>query len=114
MNQRLQAPLSELHESDAFARRHIGPSAPDEAHMLQAIGQPSRQALMDALVPPNIVQDRPMDLPPALTEAEALHELKTIAARNRVLKSFIQARQSGAVEETEPAKSEAEEKKEGK
>ena len=32
----------------------------------------------------------------------------------RVLKSFIQARQSGAVEETEPAKSEAEEKKEGK
>jgi len=89
MNQRLQAPLSELHESDAFARRHIGPSAPDEAHMLQAIGQPSRQALMDALVPPDIVQDRPMDLPPALSEAEALHELKTIAARNRVLKSFI-------------------------
>ena len=50
MNQRLQAPLSELHESDAFARRHIGPSAPDEAHMLRAIGQPSRQALMDALL----------------------------------------------------------------
>lgn len=89
MNQRLQAPLSELHESDAFARRHIGPSAPDEAHMLRAIGQPSRQALMDALVPTDIVQDRPMDLPPALSEAEALHELKTIAARNRVLKSFI-------------------------
>ncbi|MCH2242363.1 MAG: aminomethyl-transferring glycine dehydrogenase, partial [Aquabacterium sp.] len=32
---------------------------------------------------------RPMDLPPAATEAQALAELKAIASRNRVLRSFI-------------------------
>ena len=89
MNQRLQAPLSQLHESDAFACRHIGPSTPDEAHMLRTVGQPSRQALMAAIVPSNIVRQTPMDLPPAATEHEALQELKAMASRNRVLKSFI-------------------------
>ena len=89
MNQRLQAPLSQLHESDAFARRHIGPDAQDEAHMLRTVGQPSRDALMGAIVPDNIVRILPMDLPPAATEHEALQELKTIASRNRILKNFI-------------------------
>ena len=89
MNQRLQAPLSQLHECDDFARRHIGPSASDEAHMLRAIGQPSLQSLMEAIVPADIVRTTPMDLPPAATEHEALQELRTIASRNRVLKSFI-------------------------
>ena len=89
MNQRLQAPLSQLHESDAFARRHIGPSTPDEAHMLRAIGLASRQALIEAVVPGNIVRQTPMDLPPAATEQDALQELKAIASRNRVFKSFI-------------------------
>ncbi|MBP9942135.1 MAG: glycine dehydrogenase (aminomethyl-transferring), partial [Comamonas sp.] len=89
MNQRLQAPLSQLHEGDAFERRHIGPSAQDEAHMLRTIGLPSRQALVDALVPANIARHTPMDLPPSATEYEALQELKAIASRNRILKSFI-------------------------
>ena len=89
MNQRLQAPLSQLHEGDAFAQRHIGPSAQDEAHMLRTIGQPSRQALMQAIIPANIVRQTPMDLQAAATEHEALQELKTIASRNRILKSFI-------------------------
>lgn len=89
MNQRLQAPLSQLHESDAFARRHIGPSAQDEAHMLRTVGQHSRDALMGAIVPDNIVRIAPMDLPPAVSEHEALQELKTIASRNRILRNFI-------------------------
>ena len=89
MNQRLQAPLSELQENDAFARRHIGPSAQDESHMLRTVGQPSRDALMGAIVPDNIVRIAPMDLPLAVSEQEALQELKTIASRNRILKNFI-------------------------
>ena len=89
MNQRLQAPLSQLQESDAFARRHIGPSTQDEAHMLRTVGQPSLDALIGAIVPDNIVRINPMHLPPAVSEHEALQELKTIASRNRIFKNFI-------------------------
>ena len=89
MNQRLQAPLSQLQESDAFAQRHIGPSAEDEAHMLRFLGHSSRQSLIDTIVPKDIARDDLMALPPALTETEALQALKAIASRNRVLKSFI-------------------------
>ena len=89
MNQRLQAPLSQWDTHTDFAARHIGPAAADEAHMLQVIGQSSRHALMQAVVPASIALQHPMDLPPAATEAEALQELKSIACRNRILKSFI-------------------------
>ena len=44
---------------------------------------------MDEIVPPSIVRSRPMDIPPAITEAAALAELKGIAAKNQVFKSFI-------------------------
>jgi glycine cleavage system H protein len=61
----------------------------DEAHMLSVIGAASRRALIDAIVPRSIARSQPMDLPPPATEAQALAELKAIAAKNRVLKSFI-------------------------
>ena len=82
-------PLAELEEGGAFEARHIGPSAADEARMLEAVGVPSRRALVEAVVPRTIARTRPMDLPPAAGEAEALAELAGIAARNRVLRSFI-------------------------
>ena len=72
-----------------FVARHIGPSAQDEARMLAAVGEPSCQALMDAIVPRSIARADAMALPPAASEAEALAELKAIAGQNRVLKSFI-------------------------
>ena len=89
MNQRLQAPLAQLHVSEDFAARHIGPNAQDEAHMLRAIGHSSHQTLIDALLPRAIVRSTPIDLPPPASEQEALQELKAIASRNRILKSFI-------------------------
>ncbi len=82
-------PLSELEDVTAFAARHIGPDAADEAQMLTAIGCASRSALIEALVPANIARSTPMQLPPPATEAQALTELRVIAAGNQVLKSFI-------------------------
>ncbi len=82
-------PLGELENSTEFAARHIGPCADDEAHMLSVIGAASRRALIDAIVPRSIARTRPMALPPPLTEAQALAELKALAGRNRLLKSFI-------------------------
>ena len=81
--------LAELENATEFAARHIGPDATDEQRMLQAIGADSRRALIDAVVPRSIARAQPMALPVPLPEAAALAELKTIASRNRVLKSFI-------------------------
>ncbi len=82
-------PLDALENHGEFVARHIGPEGADEAHMLSVIGAASRQALIDAIVPRSIARARPMDLPPAASEAEALAELRAVAAKNRVLKSFI-------------------------
>ncbi len=82
-------PLGELENSTEFAARHIGPYADDEAHMLSVIGAASRRALIEAIVPRSIARSQPMALPAPLSEAQALAELKALAGRNRVLKSFI-------------------------
>jgi glycine dehydrogenase len=81
--------LAALEQTDAFAARHIGTSPDDQAAMLATLGYPSRAALMDAIVPAAIRHRAPLPLPDAMTEAGALMRLKAIAAKNRVLKSFI-------------------------
>ncbi|MFT4192639.1 MAG: aminomethyl-transferring glycine dehydrogenase [Comamonas sp.] len=81
--------LRELENDAEFIARHIGPDAADEAHMLGVVEAASRQALIDSVVPPGIRRARPMRLPPPIGEAAALAELKAIAGRNQVLRSFI-------------------------
>ncbi len=82
-------PLGELENAAEFVARHIGPSEDDERQMLSVIGAASRRALIDAVVPRDIVRAAAMQLPAPVTEAQALAELKAVAAKNRVLKSFI-------------------------
>ena len=82
-------PLAALENPAEFIARHIGPDAADEQHMLDAIGAASRRSLIEAIVPRSIARSRPMDLPAPLSEAQALAELKALAAKNKVLKSFI-------------------------
>jgi len=82
-------PLGELEDQSEFIARHIGISAADEAHMLSAIGESSRRALIEGIVPRSIARRQAMKLPPVTTEAAALAELKAIAGRNQVFKSFI-------------------------
>ena len=43
-----------LNNLDTFARRHIGPSQPDVAAMLEAIGVSSLDQLIDEAVPETI------------------------------------------------------------
>jgi len=82
-------PLRELENASEFVSRHVGIETLDEAHMLTVIGAASRRALIESVVPRAIVRGAPMALPEPLTEAQALAELKSIASRNQVLKSFI-------------------------
>jgi glycine dehydrogenase len=81
--------LSELENPSEFIPRHIGVSAADEAHMLSVIGEASRRALIDSIVPRSIARSAAMKLPAVVSEAAALAELKAMAQKNKLLRSFI-------------------------
>ncbi|MFG6413345.1 aminomethyl-transferring glycine dehydrogenase [Roseateles sp. DC23W] len=85
----MPTPLSQLEDASEFHARHIGPDAVDESLMCAAIGVASRTALIDAVVPAAIRRSQSMKLPAPITEAGALAELKLIAGKNKVYKSFI-------------------------
>ncbi|MGQ9725147.1 MAG: aminomethyl-transferring glycine dehydrogenase [Tepidimonas sp.] len=82
-------PLSALENAGEFIDRHIGIDADDERRMLDALGEASRRALTQSIVPRTIARVRAMDLPAPVPEAQALAELKAIAQKNRILRSFI-------------------------
>jgi len=79
-------PFEQQHE---FAGRHIGPDEAETAAMLEIIGAPSLEELIDKTIPPSIRLKAPLDIPAAQTEFEYLAELKTIAAKNKVFKTYI-------------------------
>nr|WP_315494764.1 aminomethyl-transferring glycine dehydrogenase [uncultured Rhodoferax sp.] len=81
--------LAQLENASEFHARHIGIDAADEALMLQAIGETSRRTLIDSIVPRSIARSSKMDIPAAISEAAALAEIKVLAGKNKVLKSFI-------------------------
>jgi len=85
----MPTPLSILEDATEFHARHIGPDAVDESLMCAAVGVASRDALIDAVVPKSIRRSSGMKLPAPITEAGALAELKLIAGKNKVYKSFI-------------------------
>ena len=82
-------PLAELENTSEFIARHIGIDDAAEGHMLSVLGAASRRALMEAIIPPSIARTSIMAIPAPVTEAEALKQLKAIASKNKVLKSFI-------------------------
>jgi glycine dehydrogenase len=82
-------PFSDLENAIEFRARHLGPDAQDEAKMLSVIGAASRRALIEAVVPRSIARGQVMDLPAPVTEAQALAELRAVASKNQVLRSFI-------------------------
>ncbi|WP_296508699.1 aminomethyl-transferring glycine dehydrogenase [Rhodoferax sp.] len=81
--------LAQLENASEFQARHIGIFADDEAVMLQAIGEKSRSDLIASIVPASIARKSAMAIPAAISEAAALAELKAVAGKNKVLKSFI-------------------------
>ncbi|MEI7037703.1 aminomethyl-transferring glycine dehydrogenase [Fulvimonas yonginensis] len=89
MSQTKTPSLRDLEHHDAFIERHIGPNDAEIARMLRVIGYDSLEAMTDAIVPSKIKSSAPLDLPPALTEVEALAKIRAIADRNQVFRSFI-------------------------
>ena len=85
-------PLPLSHPStmiDRFADRHIGLTPQTIAEMLGLLNFDSLAALVDQAVPPSIRLDRPLRLGKALSEAEALDELRAVAGQNRLCRSYL-------------------------
>ncbi len=74
---------------DTFPRRHHGSDTAELAALLAPLGHPSLDALIDTAVPAAIRLPRPLDLPEAAGESAMLAELRGIAAKNQVFRSFI-------------------------
>src|SRR5262244_3388021 len=72
-----------------FPGRHIGPDETDEAAMLRALGVGTLEELAAETVPADIRFNGALDLPAAVGEAEVLAELRALAAKNQIWKSFI-------------------------
>jgi len=74
---------------DTFPRRHIGPDEAEVKQMLALLETASLDALIDETVPESIRRRDALALPPARGEHELLADLRRVASRNRVLRSFI-------------------------
>ena len=74
---------------EPFANRHIGPSEANIKQMLQQSDAQSLSQLIGETIPEKIRLDKPLDLPPALAENEYLENIRSIASKNKIFKSFI-------------------------
>ena len=72
-----------------FQARHIGPRATDLNAMLKTIGVSSLDQLIDETVPANIRLKKSMNIGAPKAEYQYLQELKSIAQKNKVFKSYI-------------------------
>ncbi|MDE3143717.1 MAG: hypothetical protein KGL19_06160 [Bacteroidota bacterium] len=76
-------------QNTEFQRRHNGPNAADTASMLATIGVKSMEELIAKTVPASIRLQQELNLPAAISEFEYLQELKQVAAKNKLFKTYI-------------------------
>jgi glycine dehydrogenase len=85
----MASPRDLLAPLDTFERRHNGSPDADVADMLKTVGHASLDTLADAAVPANIRLKRPLRLPAAASESTALAELRAIASKNKIFRSYL-------------------------
>jgi glycine dehydrogenase len=90
-------PAREKDRVDSFAHRHIGPNKNARAEMLGSLGFENLDELIEATVPKNIRFDGRLNLPEAKSESQALEELRNLARKNIVARSFIGAGYSDTI-----------------
>lgn len=74
---------------EKFSSRHNGPSEKDIQEMLKVIGVNTLDELIEETIPSNIRLDKSINLDEPLSEFQFLNNLKSIAEKNRVFKSYI-------------------------
>jgi glycine dehydrogenase len=78
-----------LNDRVSFESRHNSPNPSEINEMLQALGVSSLDELINETVPENIRLSHELVLSPVKNEFEYITELKKIAAKNKLNKSFI-------------------------
>ena len=81
--------IDQLQQNDDFKSRHIGPDSFEQNAMLELLGLQSLDALIDKIVPESIRRHDDMTIQPGLTEQQSLAALKSMAAKNKMLKTCI-------------------------
>jgi glycine dehydrogenase len=81
--------LEWLPETDSFLQRHIGPRSRDAEEMLTMLGLSGMDELIDKTVPSSIRIQRPLNLGLPRTEHAVLKEIRELASKNRIFRSFI-------------------------
>ncbi|NUQ11397.1 MAG: aminomethyl-transferring glycine dehydrogenase [Gemmatimonadaceae bacterium] len=82
-------PAATTADPDTFVRRHIGPTPAEQAEMLSALGYTSLDEFIAATVPESIRARRPLATGAPRTEHDVLAELRGIASRNKVFRSYL-------------------------
>ncbi|HIF9219809.1 TPA: aminomethyl-transferring glycine dehydrogenase [Photobacterium damselae] len=81
--------LTTFTDHNTFVNRHNGPTLEQQQTMLAAIGVDNLDQLIDQTVPANIRLPQPLQLPKAINEEMLLQQLKHIAQKNIINKSYI-------------------------
>ncbi len=90
-------PASLLNPIDTFAERHLGPREAEMAEMLATLGVGSMPELIDQTVPAAIRLPQPLNLPPARSESEILADLRQMAGKNKLYRSYIGMGYAGCI-----------------
>lgn len=72
-----------------FTDRHIGPDAHETQEMLLAVGVASVEELISKTIPADIRLKKPLSIPSAQDEATYLRELRAVAAKNQIFRTYI-------------------------
>ncbi len=78
-----------LNYTEKFENRHNGPDASQIKEMLKIVKANSIEQLIDETIPAGIRLKKPLNLPPAQSEANFLKSFKTLVLKNKVYKSYI-------------------------
>ena len=78
-----------LMPADRFVKRHIGPRSHDVTAMLRDLGLDSLDELIDQAIPASIRMDGYLAMDAPRSEQAVLDELRRIAGKNKVYRSFI-------------------------
>lgn len=81
--------MKEFDHPDKFVNRHIGPNPEDLQLMAEACNASSVDELINQTVPQNIRLKKSLSLKPPVNEHVFLDDLKKIASKNKVYKSYI-------------------------
>jgi glycine dehydrogenase len=77
------------HQQKEFQARHIGPDPAETMEMLKSIGKKDLNSLIDSTIPAGIRLTKTLKNPEPQSEYEYLRELRRIANRNKVFRTYI-------------------------